>query len=70
VATKRTKRRESNAIQRFSQETVGELRKVSWPTRSQAIGLTKVVIIVMVIMGAILGGLDLVFFRFFAWLLG
>lgn len=70
MANKRTRRSEASALQRFSRETMGELRKVSWPTRSEAISLTKIVIAVMIIMGAILGSLDLIFFRFFAWLLG
>ncbi|MEX1071267.1 MAG: preprotein translocase subunit SecE [Anaerolineales bacterium] len=63
-------RREPNAIQRFMRETMGELRKVSWPTRQEAISLTKIVIIVMIITAAILGSLDLLFAEFFGWLLG
>jgi preprotein translocase subunit SecE len=70
MATKRTRKNEPRGLQRFFRETSGELRKVSWPTRPEAISLTKIVIVVMLIMGAILGSLDLVFFRFFAWLLG
>lgn len=70
MASKRGSRSQQNALQRFGRETVGELRKVSWPTRTEALSLTRVVIIVMIIMGALLGGLDWVFFRFFAWLLG
>jgi preprotein translocase subunit SecE len=50
-------------------ETIAELRKVSWPTRAEAIALTRIVIIVMVIMALILGGLDWAFFRFFGLLL-
>jgi preprotein translocase subunit SecE len=57
-------------VQRFFQETVGELRKVSWPTRQEAIRLTEVVIIVIVIMAAILGGLDWVYAKFFGVILG
>jgi len=63
-------RREPNTIQRLWRETSGELRKVSWPTRKEAVSLTWIVLIVMAIMAAILGGLDWAFFRFFAWLLG
>jgi preprotein translocase subunit SecE len=63
-------RREPNAIQRYWRETSGELRKVSWPSRQEAIGLTQVVLFVMVITAILLGGLDWVFFRFFGWLLG
>ena len=59
-----------NAITRFFRETSAELRKVSWPTRAEAINLTRIVIIVMVIMGAFLGSMDWLFFRFFTWLLG
>lgn len=62
--------REPNAIQRLFRETIAELRKVSWPTRAEAIGLTRIVIIVMIIMAILLGGLDWIFFRFFGWLLG
>ena len=57
-------------IQRFFQETVGELRKVSWPTRQEAIRLTEIVIVVIFIMAAILGGLDWVYAKFFGLILG
>jgi preprotein translocase subunit SecE len=49
---------------------VGELRKVSWPTRQEAINLTIVVLIVVVIMSSILGFLDFVFSRLIAVILG
>ncbi len=57
-------------IQRFFQETIGELRKVSWPTRQEAIRLTEIVIIVIFIMAIILGGLDWVYAKFFGVILG
>jgi preprotein translocase subunit SecE len=57
-------------IQRFFQETIGELRKVSWPTRREAIRLTWIVILVIVVMAFILGGLDLIYSRIFAVILG
>jgi preprotein translocase subunit SecE len=57
-------------IQRFFQETVGELRRVSWPTRQEAIRLTEIVIIVIFIMAAILGGLDWVYAKLFGLILG
>lgn len=68
--TNQVRTREPNAIQRLFRETIAELRKVSWPTRAEAIALTRIVLIVMVIMAIILGGLDWAFFRFFGWLLG
>jgi preprotein translocase subunit SecE len=48
-------------IKRFWRETVGELRKVTWPTPEEAWALTKVVLIVTVIMSMILGLMDFVF---------
>ena len=53
------KAKKQNAIQRYLNETVGELRKVSWPTRQEAVQLTIIVLIVMVFMGAFLGLMDL-----------
>ena len=43
---------------RFFGETIAELRKVTWPTRQEAIRLTIIVIIVCTILGAILGSID------------
>jgi len=54
VASKKESRKQ-NAIQRFTRETVGELRKVSWPTRQEAWQLTVVVLVVLVIMAIFLG---------------
>jgi preprotein translocase subunit SecE len=59
------RKRKTNALQRFVRETSGELRKVSWPTRREALSLTKVVVIVMIVMAIMLGGLDYVFFQLF-----
>jgi preprotein translocase subunit SecE len=47
---------------------MGELRKVSWPTRREAISLTWIVVIVMAVMAGFLGTLDFLFFRFFAFI--
>jgi preprotein translocase subunit SecE len=48
-----------NAISRFVRETVGELRKVSWPTRQEATNLTAIVLVVMVFMALFLWLIDL-----------
>lgn len=61
-------KRQPNAIRRYIIETVGELRKVSWPTRQEAINLTMVVLVVMLVMSLYLGLLDFVFLRLFALL--
>ncbi len=57
-------------IQRTIHETIGELRKVSWPTRDEAFNLTKIVIGVILGFGIFLGLLDLVYTQFFKLLLG
>jgi preprotein translocase subunit SecE len=48
-----------NGIQRYFNETSGELRKVSWPTWPEARQLTILVIIVMIVIGIFLGLVDL-----------
>ena len=67
---KRVARKQPNALQRFIRETTGELRKVNWPTRTEAKNLTWIVIAVMFIMGAILGSLDYAFTKLFALIFG
>jgi preprotein translocase subunit SecE len=57
-------------VQRIYQETVGELRKVSWPTRREAMALTRIVIIVLALMTAILGSLDLLYAQVFKLIVG
>jgi preprotein translocase subunit SecE len=47
-----------NAIQRYIRETTGELRKVNWPTRAEALRLTELVLLVMVTVGAFLALID------------
>jgi len=61
VADKKKTPKKGNAIQRWWRETIGELRKVVWPTPQEAWRLTKVVIVVIVIVGAFLGLLDFLF---------
>jgi preprotein translocase subunit SecE len=57
--------KQPNAIVRFFRETTGELRKVSWPTRQEALNLTLVVLAVTASMSLFLGGLDYLFTRLF-----
>lgn len=52
--------RKNNAIVHFYRETVGELRKVSWPTRDEAMNLTMIVVVVLVGMAIFLGLIDLI----------
>ncbi|OGO34949.1 MAG: preprotein translocase subunit SecE [Chloroflexi bacterium RBG_16_57_11] len=55
-------------MQRYFKETVGELRKVSWPTRKEATNLTLVVLLVTFVMSMYLGLLDLIFTQLFSLL--
>ena len=56
-------------LQKFFKETYGELRKVSWPSRQEAIRLTQIVIIVIFVMAIFLGGLDYIFAQIFGVIL-
>jgi preprotein translocase subunit SecE len=55
VAAKRESKKQQNVIQRFTRETVGELRKVSWPTRQEAWQMTLVVLVVLFFTAIFLG---------------
>jgi preprotein translocase subunit SecE len=48
---------------RFLAEVIAELRKVSWPTRTQLVQSTAVVLVVVAIVAAYLAALDAVFSR-------
>lgn len=62
--------RKNNAIVHFYRETVGELRKVSWPTRDEAMNLTMIVVVVLVGMAIFLGLIDLIGERLLQMALG
>jgi len=70
VANKRPVRKKVNPVQRYFRETIGELRKVSWPSRKEATSLTIIVLVVTVFMSAFLGFMDVIFTRLFAVILG
>ena len=59
LAAKKSSKKQ-NSIQRFFRETVGELRKVTWPTRQEALNLTIIVIVVMIFVGAFLSVVDII----------
>ena len=48
-----------NAITRYINEALEELRHVRWPTRQQAIRFSAVVIVFVFASGAIFGAIDL-----------
>lgn len=49
------------SITQYIKDTQSELKHVSWPTRSQAIGFTAIVILVSLLVAAYLGALDELF---------
>jgi len=63
------KEKKPNAIKRLWRETLGELRKVTWPTPHEAWKLTRVVLVVMFLMSAFLGLMDFVFSKLITLLL-
>jgi len=58
ILAEKVKSKKTNPIVAFFRETVGELRKVSWPTQREAMQLTGLVIVVMLVIGIILGLTD------------
>jgi preprotein translocase subunit SecE len=55
---------------RFVSESVAELKKVEWPTQSQLVAGTTVVLIACVIVGVYLYAADRVFSPLVNWLIG
>ena len=70
MAEKIEKAKEPNVLQRYYRETMGEIRKVNWPTTKEALHLTRIVLIVLVVMAMILGLLDFVFSKIIGLILG
>ncbi|MGB9586262.1 MAG: preprotein translocase subunit SecE [Anaerolineales bacterium] len=62
---KSVQRKQPNFLVRYYRETVGELKKVNWPSRQEATNLTLIVLAVTFGMSAVMGLLDLIFSRFF-----
>jgi preprotein translocase subunit SecE len=50
----------------FLKQTIEELKKVVWPTKNEVIRLTGVVIVVSVLVGLFIGGLDFIFTKLLA----
>ena len=58
AVARQTKQARPNIVVRFAEnvkklvrETVGELKKVSWPTRQEAFHLTRIVLVVILLFG-------------------
>ena len=48
-------------IKKYIQDSIKELNNVTWPTRKQAIRITTIVFIFMIIVAALLGVIDQIF---------
>lgn len=59
----KTQPKQPNRIVRWWRETIGELRKVSWPTVPEARRMTGIVLVVMAATAVVLGLLDFIFSR-------
>lgn len=52
-------------IIQYLSEVRSEMSKVTWPSRNQTVKMTIIVLIVSVVVGVLIGGLDLLLTRFF-----
>jgi len=59
LAGRDDKPKRENALQRTFRETVGELKKVTWPTRQEAINMTIIVVVVMTATAIFFWAIDL-----------
>ena len=57
-------------VREFLSESRFELRKVVWPTRQEAIRMTWVVIVVVIVLSLLLGGFDFAIQKLTQWFLG
>jgi preprotein translocase subunit SecE len=54
-------------IVQFFQESYAELRKVTWPSREEAMASTKVVLVSTLIIAGMLGLVDFILFKLVDW---
>jgi preprotein translocase subunit SecE len=60
----------ANKISNFLQTVKGEMKKTSWPSRSEIVKSTIVVIMTIALVALIIGGIDIGFFHLLRILLG
>lgn len=58
------------SISTYLKDTRSEFKNVKWPTTKQAIGYSIAVIVISIVMAYFLGGLDFIFQRGLAKILG
>jgi preprotein translocase subunit SecE len=52
-----------NRIVRFVQDSIGEMKKVVWPSREEVTASTRVVLVSTVLFAAVLGIVDFIIFK-------
>jgi len=52
----------------FFQESYAELKKVTWPSREEALASTRVVLVSTILIALMLGAVDLVLFKIVDWI--
>ena len=63
-------RKMANKISTFLQAVKAEMKKVTWPSRSEIIRSTLIVMVTIVIFGIFIGGIDFMFFQILKFFLG
>jgi len=56
-------------IKQFFKEVITELKKVTWPSRTEVVGSTIVVVVVTLFIAAVVGAFDYVISRVIDWVL-
>lgn len=52
-----------DSTKEFFRDTVSEMKKVTWPTRSEVVGTTAVVIVATLVFAVFLWGCDVAFYK-------
>jgi len=60
----------ANKVKSFLYSVRAELKKISWPTRSEIIKSTIIVLVVIIVFSIIIGGIDVVFLQILRIFLG
>jgi len=61
--------RRATRFEAWVREVIAELRKVTWPTREEALKLTALVITITVVVGLFLGAIDAILATLMHWFL-
>ena len=59
-----------NPVVRYLRETRAELSKVTWPSRQDALNLTLIVLVTVLVSSLVFGGFDYLFAQLFSLIIG